>query len=145
MAMLDIVGVYGIIPSIETIARAAYYHKCDYLLDEHGNYKDEIYWESFENLALVEIHIRGEFSQGETNLIQQNGQAPYMEFYLDGTGTRLMSEDEANLTNNRRICFFLHFLDTAEPLTVGREQLKLPTVSALPERLGSYTHYLPVD
>ncbi|MGE5261831.1 MAG: hypothetical protein ACM3S0_00495 [Acidobacteriota bacterium] len=145
MGTPEIVGVYRITPAIESIVSAARYHSCDYLLDEHGDFKDDIRWDSFKNLALLEILIQGKFSPEEMTSIGQDDQAAYMEFYLDGTGTRLMSEDEARQSDNRRVCFFLHFLDTAKPITVGREQMKIQTVSALPERLKPYTHYLPVD
>ncbi len=145
MGTLEVVGIYAVIPSIESIVNAARYHECDYLLDDAGNYTDEIYWNGFENLALVEIQIQGEFSQRDIDSIKQNDQAPYMEFYLDSTGTQLVSEDEAKQTDNCRVCFFLHFVDTAKPLAVGRDQLELPTRTVLPERLKPYTHYLPVD
>ena len=145
MGTPEIVGVYRITPTIESIASAARYHRCDYLLDEHGDFKDDIRWDSFKNLALLEILTQGKFSPEEMTSIGQDDQAAYMEFYLDGTGTRLMSEDEARQSDTRRVCFFLHCLDPARPLTVGREQMNIQTMSALPERLKPYTHYLPVD
>jgi hypothetical protein len=42
-----------------------------------------------------------------------------MDFYLDASGTRLFSEQEAVEEDGRRLCFFLHFVDTSKPLRIG--------------------------
>ncbi len=130
---------------MRSIVKAARYHQCGNLLDEQANYTDPIYWRNFENLALVELHIRGESSGEEIDTIDQNDQVPYMEFYLDWTGTRLLSRDDATLTRDYRLCFFLHFVDVAGLLAVGSDLLTMPSMSPLPQRLEPFTHYLPVD
>ena len=144
-ATLQIVGVYRIAPTYESILEAARYHGYHWLINQEGKYTDEIYWDSLENLALVEVQIQGRFSPDDWLLVSQNDQAPYMEFYLDDTGTRLLSEKEAIGAGVGRACFFLHFIDTTRSLKVGEGELALPPVSELPERLRPFTHYLPVD
>ena len=145
MATFEVVGVYKIAPTLESVVDAAHYHGCDFLLDSRGHYKDEIHWDSLGGLALVEVQIQGEFSSEELDSIAQGEQAPYMEFYLERTGTRVISEDQAIKANERHVCFFLHFVDTTRPLAVGGAELRMPSVSELPERLNPYAHYLPVD
>lgn len=145
MATLQVIGVYQITPTYESILEAARYHKCDWLVNEGGEYIDVIYWDDLENLALVEVQIQGWFSSDGLLSVFQDDQAPYMEFYLDATGTRLLAESEAIEIGNSRLCFFLHFVDTTKPLKVGEDELTLPPTSELPERLRPFTHYLPVD
>jgi hypothetical protein len=116
------------------------------LIDEHGEYVDEIHWENHESLGLLEEQIGGAFAPSELLAVMSHGdQAPYMEFYLDSIGSQLLSEDNAIEIEDRRVCFFLHFVDPAIPLRVNQVELKLPPWSELPERLKPFTHYLPVD
>jgi len=144
-ATFQIIGVYQIRPTTESILEAARYHGYDWLINEEGSFEDEIYWDNFQNLALVEVQINGKFSLDDWFNISQNDQAPYMEFYLDEAGTRLLSEKEAVETGIGRACFFLHFVDTTRPLKVGEDEPSLPPMSELPERLMPFTHYVPVD
>ena len=71
--------------------------------------------------------------------------APYFEYYLDSFGKNLLSEQEAIATDNRRVCFFLHFTETNQPLKVGEILIELPSISELPERLIQFTNYVPSD
>jgi hypothetical protein len=149
----DIIGVYKVIPTVESIIQAVTFHKYDWLLDDKGNFVDEIYWESFENLCLIELQVSGEFkpnllhviSQRHSKDVEGSEQAPYLEYYLDSYGENLLSKQEAISTDNRRVCFFLHFTDTNQPLRVGEILIELPSISELPERLIQFTNYVPPD
>ncbi len=145
MTEFKIVGLYRVVPTKESITQAARYHDYNWLIDENGEYVDEIYSDNHENLGLLEVQIGGSFAPSDLlATISQGDQAPYMEFYLDSTGTRPLSEDDAIETEDRRICFFLHFVEPAIPLRVDQAELKLLPWSELPERLKPFTHYLPV-
>ena len=139
-ASYNIIGLYSIIPTEETIVEAVRFHKYKWLLND----TDEIYWDNHEDLTLVEIQISGKFSTKVLDSISQNDQAPYLEYYLDPTGTSLLSEKEAVEFDNRRLCFFIHFTDTNQPLQIDDTNLELPSISALPKRLQPFTHYIPV-
>jgi hypothetical protein len=151
MTTIEIVGVYRIKPSMESILEAVRFHNYGFLLKEDGTYSDEIYWENFENLALIELQVSGEFTTSLLESIshgdqpEEDRQVPYMEFYLDRTGTRLISDNDAVTTSERHICFFLHFIDTNKPLNIGSDRMNLPAITDLPGRLIPLTHYLPVD
>lgn len=140
-----VIGVYGITPSIESIIKAAQYHGYHWLINEHGEYTDPIHWGDFENLALIEIFVDEEFSPDELSSITQADQSPYLEFYVDANGTQVLSKQRAIEAAERRVCFFLHFVDTSRPLRVGAKLLDLPPMSDLPERLVPLAHYVPVD
>ncbi len=145
MAQYKLVGVYRIQPTLESISAAASYHKHTWLLDDDGRFTEPIIWEHLTNLGLVELQAFGEFSPVELAYITQNGQSPYLEFYLDPVGTALLSEAEAVTTADRRVCFFLHFVDTSAALLLQAQTLTLPPMSELPARLAPYAHYVPVD
>lgn len=143
---IKIVGVYKIIPTEESIIEAANYHDYDWLLDEDGNYTDVIDWNNQENLGLVELQFIGDINPADVlNSISQEDQAPYMEFWIDRDGNSLITDEEADTTEGRRACFFLHFVDHTKPLIVAGKDFELPVWSALPERLAPFTHYVPVD
>lgn len=143
---INVLGVYRVLPTEESITEAARYHDYDWLLDEDQKYTDEIDWSNHDNLGLVELQVFGDISPADLfNSISQEDQVPYMEFWTDSGGCSLISEEESVTTEGRRACFFLHFVDHTKPLIVSEKQLKLPSWSALPERLTPYTHYLPVD
>lgn len=143
---IQVVGLYNVVPSEESIIEAAHHHEYDWLLDEDGNYTDEINWDNHENLGLVELQIYGHLSPTEfINSIYQGDQVPYMEFWLDADGSSVLSEDDAVATAGRRVCFFLHFIEDMKPIAVAGKELLLPPRTTLPARLVPYTHYLPVD
>ncbi|MEW5870365.1 MAG: hypothetical protein AB1894_13910 [Chloroflexota bacterium] len=143
---LKIIGLYRIVPTMESILRAVQYYDYDWLLDEDGEYEDEIYWENHENLGLLEVQVRGAFSPDELMAsISLGDQAPYMEFYLNASGSSLLSDEAINESQDCRACFFLHFVDPAKPLEVARERIALPAWSELPARLEPFAHYLPLD
>ncbi len=153
MTTFDIIGVYKVIPTAESIIQAVTFHKYDWLLDDEGEFVDEVYWENFENLCLIELQVSGELktnllqaiSQKRSKDVEGNEQVPYLEYYLDSFGKNLLSEQEAISIDNRRVCFFLHFTDTNQPLRVGETLIELPSISELPERLVQFTNYVPPD
>jgi len=153
MSTSHIIGVYEITPTVESIIRAVKFQKYDWLLNDNGEFAGTVYWENFEHLSLVEIQVLGDFHPSSLQAISQrhpgdisgSEQVPYLEFYLDPSGVNLLSENEAMSTENRRVCFFLHFTDTALPLRVGQVLIELPPITALPERLSEFTNYVPPD
>jgi hypothetical protein len=140
-----VIGVYKIKPTMESIIEAAKYHNYDWLLDERGGYNEEIDWDNIKNLTLVELQIIGSFHTSDLMEIMQNDQAPYMEYFLDLAGFHSISKELAEETDNRRVCFFMHFTDNKQPLLVKGKSYKLPSITPLPDRLIPFTHYLPVD
>ncbi len=140
-----IIGLYRIEPTLETITKAAIYHDHPSLLDESGNYIDEIYWEYHTNLGLVEIQIFGEFKRADLDQFLQKDQAAYMEYYLNMEGNALISVQDAEQIEGRRVCFFLHIANPAVPFMIKGSKYRLPAFSELPARLVPFTHYLPVD
>ena len=145
MADLQLIGVYRVTPTEESIVIAAKYHKYDWLINSKGRFKEEIVWDNFKNLGLLEFHVFGKYSPTDLMNISQNVQSPYMEFYLDPTGTECIQESEAINIEGRRVCFFLHFIDTSKPLQVGDQKIMMPAMVDLPDRLVPYTYYIPVD
>ena len=153
MTVFEIIGVYKVIPTAESITKAIKFHKYDWLLRGKGEFTDEVFRENFENLCLIELRVSGEFRTSLLQTISQrrskdtdgNEQVPYLEYYLDSVGKNLLSEQEAIFTDNRRVCFFLHFTDTKLPLRVGETLIELPSITELPERLVQFTNYVPPD
>jgi hypothetical protein len=145
MTNFQLIGVYRVIPTERSIAIAAKYHEYDWLIDDKGNLKDEITWSDFKNLGLLEFQVFGEYSPTELVSISQNDQSPYMEFYLDPKGTKSIEEKDALDIEGRRVCFFLHFINTSKPVRVGNQEVNLPALTDLPARLAPYTYYVPID
>ncbi len=145
MAQYKLIGVYSIRPTLESISAAARYHNHTWLLDEDGLFTELIVWEKLTNLGLVELQVLGAFSPVELAHISQNDQSPYLEFYLDPTGMTLLSEADAIAASDRRVCFFMHFIDTATPLLLQAQTIDLGPMTELPARLAPYAHYVPVD
>ena len=145
MARYSLIGAYRIIPTEKSIAVAADYHGFSWLLNGEGQFSEEIHWDDFENLGLIELEALGSYSPLELLDISQGDQAPYMEFYLDPSGNRQLEETEALHMNVRRVCFFLHFVDISTPLRVGDGLLVAGELASLPDRLAPFTHYVPVD
>jgi hypothetical protein len=145
MADFRFVGVYRIIPTRTSIITAARYHNYDWLINNHGEFAEDIQWGKFKNLGLLEFQVFGKYSGNDLINISQNDQSPYMEFYLDSTGTQSIGEKDAIAIEGRRVCFFLHFVDPSKPLQIGDQRIELPEMSDLPERLTPFAHYVPVD
>lgn len=145
MTDFQLVGIYQITPTEESIAIAARYHKYDWLIDSKGKYKENIVWNNLTNLGLLEFQVFGNYTPAMLTHISQGDQSPYMEFYLDPSGIRCILEKEAIDIEGRRICFFLHFVDIFKPLQIGDKRVALPKMTNLPERLLPYTYYVPVD
>jgi hypothetical protein len=140
-----LIGVYKIIPSEASFVNAARYHEDPYLLDEKGRFTGEIDWGNYQNLALLEFQVSGSFTMNDLMKISQGDQAPYMAYYLDPRGEKCVDENQAIRRNGRRVCFFMHFLDTTRPLIIDNQKVILTAMQALPDRLIPFTHYLPVD
>jgi hypothetical protein len=137
--------VYRILPTRESVAIAARFRGYNWLLDANGELVDQIRWQDFENLGLVELQVLGNYTPQDLTTIHQNDQVPYLEYYMDPTGVDQLDESAAIETQGRRVCFFLHFVDTSRPLEIGNAKVQIPDFSHLPERLKPFTHYVPVD
>ena len=160
MATFHIIGLYRVDVSRESLAMAAsHYEWADDWLTATGNLTDEIWnWYieersgEMKTIALVEAQIKGKYSEDELlNMAHgESNQAPYLEFYLNGAGTESISYEEAVKVDDRRICFFLHYVNPLEPIRIMQgkkivKKLGLPDWTSLPERLKPYNHYLPYD
>jgi hypothetical protein len=160
MATFQVLGTYKVEVTRESLAKAVkHYDWADDWLTEAGNLKDDIWsWyiseraDEINTIVMVETNIIGDYV--DTELLQfSHGllqQAPYLEFYLDGTGTETITYDKAKSLETRRICFFLHFFDHAHPINIqqGRkiiEKLSLPSPIEMPERLKPFCYYIPYD
>ncbi len=130
---------------MESMSAAAKYYGYDWLMDSQGRFQEAVESNTFENLALLEFQVMGAFSPRELEGISQGEQAPYLEAFLDVSGTKRLSEKEAIQTDGRRVCFFLHFLDIHQPIWVGHHGIELQAMSELPERLLGLVPYLPPD
>lgn len=130
---------------MESLSVAAKYYHYDWLIDSQGRYKAKVDWNAFQNLCLLEFEVRGEFSPSELEEITQGDQAPYLEAYLDTSGTRRLSEDEAIQTDGRRVCFFMHFLEIGLPIRVAGEAIEVKSIGELPDRLAGMIPYVPPD
>lgn len=145
MGKFNLIGLYKINPTVETLIRAAKFHRYEWLVTNDNKFGDKINWTEFENLGLLEFQVFGEYSPADLSKIRQDDQAPYLEFHLDPSGVELLDEKEAVKTDGRRVCFFLHFVDLSIPLLIGEEKIILLSMSQLPDRLIPFTHYIPVD
>jgi hypothetical protein len=160
MATFHIIGLFKVDISRESLALAAqHYEWADDWLTDTGDLTDEIWnWyigersEEMMTIALVEAQIKGNFSKDELlNMAHgESDQAPYLEFYLNGAGTEIISYEAAVKAEDRRICFFLHFVHPLEPIRIMQgkkivEKLVLPNLTTPPERLRPHIHYLPYD
>lgn len=145
MVKLKIIGTYSIYPTQESIVQAAQFHHYEWLIDENGHYKDNIVWEDFKDLTLIEVLIKGKVSTNFVSTIRQEDQAPYLEYFTDRTGNKILSEKDALATNKFRLCFFLYFTDISKPIEINGEEFSLVPFSDLPERLKLFTHFIPAN
>lgn len=145
MASFNLIGFYKIIPTQESIVLAAKFHEYDWLINGEGEYVEKIDITSLINLYLFEFQVAGIYSPNELLEIKQGDQSPYLEYYTDPTGENYLNENDAIHTDNRRVCFFLHFVDITKPLQVKGKITNLPIPKQLPNRLEPFTHYVPVD
>ena len=67
MIIIKIVGVYQIHPTIESIVRASEYHQYSWLVNKHGQLADDIFWDNFQNLSLVELKVQGKATNEKFN------------------------------------------------------------------------------
>jgi len=160
MANYKIKGTYKVEISRQSLALAVqYYGWADDWLTETGELKEEIWlWymndraEEKDTIALIEAHIMGAYSDNELNGFRHGPteQAPYLEFYLDETGTEKLSYEKAVAKISRRFCFFLHFVDISQPILITQgkkivQSLQLLAIEELPERIKSLCFYIPYD
>jgi hypothetical protein len=145
MATFTLIGLYRITPNINSIVSAARYHNYSWLVNSDNKFIDDIYWDSFKDLGLLEFLVSGKYSGKELLKIHQNDQSPYLEFYLNEVGTAIISKDEAIATRLFRICFFLHSVDVSKPLLIDKKEIQLHEMNELPNRLLPFAHYIPVD
>ncbi len=160
MANYKIIGTYKIEISCQSLALAVqHYGWADDWLTESGGLKEEIWlWymneraEEKDTIALVEANITGEYSENELLGVTHGPleQAPYLEFYLDETGTEKIPYEKAVAITSRRICFFLHFVDVSQPVIIKQgkkivQSLQLLPIEELPERIKPHCFYIPYD
>ncbi len=143
----------------QSLADAARFWSYDFLLDEHGQFKERFNRSFAPDLVFVELHIEGEFRRFEE--IEIYGQVPYLPIVLDASGTTLLCklaglpaerDRQLNTWSERRLCFFLHriYFSTSKrrplpALRVGEGTIELAARTVLPERLRPFQHYVPVD
>lgn len=140
-----LIGVYKIRPTRASVNEAIHYHKQDFLLNEQGEFKERLRRADLEGLVLVETQVMGYFVPDDLDAMSQGDQVPYLEYFLDASGRKILTVKEASETVNPRVCFFLHFADINQPLKMGSQYLTLTPFKRLPKRLKPFTHYLPVD
>lgn len=126
MATYQILGTYKVEITRNSLAEAAKYHGWYHeWLTETGGLKDDI-WEWYigertneiNTIALIEVEIIGKYSDDELlNFAHgETDQAPWLEFYLDETGMGKIPYDKAVEMEKRRVCFFLHFVNSQQPI-----------------------------
>ena len=157
---VQLIGVYPVYPTHQTLVEAVLYYGGS-LSDVQ---KVRLNCDKHHGLCLLELEVDGLFSVNSIeHHTRRTVQVPYLEFYLDATGKNLIYqpkkhnklrtfdslrksfEDVLKSTSKRRLCFFIHFLNSANPLFVDNIGLLIPEKSVLPERLIPFTHYVPVD
>ena len=141
----EIIGIYPIHVTQDSINEAIKYHMFDWMADEHWHYILPIRWHAFENLVLVELQWSGKLKKENLKTIYHQFEVPYMPFYLSTDGTEFLNEEQAKQTDNRRTCFFLHGFDITQPIIIGKKNIKVAALSELPYRLKPFTHYVPVE
>ncbi len=143
MAVFRLVAAYHVRPTKASITAAAKYHGFNWMLDESGELRHDVPTRNLNAVALVEFEVFGGYSPSEVASISYGEQRPYLEFYLDPTGTRDLEEREAVQMDGRRLCFFIHAVDPSLSLRVAKRQIDLPPLTELPARLVPFTHYAP--
>jgi hypothetical protein len=142
---VELIGVYPIHVTRDSINKAVIYHLFDWMIDDMGNYNLPIDWNMFENLVLVELQWAGKFTTERLKGVLHQFEVPYMPFFLSTDGECLLNEESAMQASDRRICFFLHKFKITEPIVIGKKTIKVNTLSELPLRLKPFTHYVPVE
>ncbi|GEM_PF-5393433 len=145
MATFSLIGLYRIIPNMNSLVIAARYLEYNWLINSNNEFTGDIDWDSFKNLGLLELLVSRDYLPGELLNISQNDQAPYLDFYLNEAGIDRISEAEAIANGIFRVCFYLHFIDVSKPLLIGDQEIQLFEMEELPSRLLPFSHYVPVD
>ena len=92
-----------------------------------------------------ELDIGG-FTQEEPGRPRADWQVPWMEHWLDPSGTQVLTDGfdpPPDGLSTSRLAFFMHFLGLDRPLLTPAGPLELPSPVPLPERLAS-VRYEPV-
>ncbi len=143
MAAFRLVAAYHVRPTKASIIAAAKYHGFTWLLDDRGELRPDVPTRNMNRVALLEFEVFGAYSPAEVSSITYGDQRPYLEFYLDPSGTRDLEEREAVQMDGRRLCFFVHAVEPSRTLRVADRKIDLPPLTELPARLVPFTHYAP--
>jgi hypothetical protein len=110
--------------------------------------------EAPEPCHFVEVAIQGgdgiidlvEVTQSIPGVHPSEWQCPYDERLISADGNTILTEpgeaedDEALWQGDFRLGFFFHYLDLRQPLKTPLGELRLPPVSAFPERLEGFEY-----
>ena len=152
--MVKIINAYRVQPpSKKACADAAIYRGYDWLVDESGNYAEPIHQSNFTKLGFLEILADSPFDV--TKFECANGQAPYLEIYLDDAKDEVLYNPNVSSKNRLgsletlphrfRVLFFLHFLKQDAKCSYDGIELEMPTIQRLPDKLSKHAQYIPVD
>lgn len=145
MALYRLIDLYKFTPSMLSLSVAAHYLQYTWLLNSNNQFVGDIDWALFKNLGLIEFRVSGDYSPKELLNISHNDQYPYLEFYLNESGTASIGINDLTTNKEFRVCFFLHFIDISKPLRIDVMEIPLPPMSDMPIRLAPFAHYVPVD
>ena len=81
----------------------------------------------------------GDFTQPDSD------QVAYDEVYLSPDGYSVESTSKPKDLTNFRMYFFLHFVDSQNPLLSSYGELNIPKLKSLPDYLRSVHPFTPVD
>jgi hypothetical protein len=150
---VEVLGVYRVRATDELIRdRVEYSYPRDRVATKEGRAVAENESREFlESIALVEglIHNRddrfniGDFTQRVVGLDRKNWQAAYAEAFLTPDGEALAAKRWTSEIppGDLRVAFFLHFWDSATPLTTSYGDIRCPPVTAMPARLERLVPY----
>src|SRR5262249_25389176 len=139
---VSLVGAYRVLISARSLADAARFLGCEYLLRADGTFKmEECPTRALNDIALIELAVDGPLSLDEIRMGKgASAQVPYLEFYLSPSGNELLFHPTANRSlpptmrqrlaakanaEPRRICFFLHRVQPGVKMDVAQQRFTL--------------------
>ena len=151
--MITIINAYQVPrPTKKSCAEAAVYLGYDWLVDEKGNYRERINRSNLTSLGFLELLVESPFDIGKFSC--SNGQAAYLEIYLDETKDVILHNPNFtkeqqiggldSLPDRFRVLFFVHFVMDRPKLWYDGKKLKLPPFESLPAELSKHAQYIPV-
>lgn len=163
-AEIRLVGAYRVAPTRKQMGDAALFFGEDHLVTKAGLIRaKEVSQHDLEDLVLIELEVSGPFSVDDVSChVRNSEQSPYLEFYMSADGKELLYhpnrddfldpspslkatfDEVLNMTETRRICFFLHFVTVGATIRCKEAFLKVDGILEQPGRLDPYAHYLPV-